>query len=327
MRVLVTGGSGFIGSHVVDKLVENGVTVRIFDMVYPEHWGDVDQVEFYKGSISNLSDVRMAINGVDAVVHMAAIANVNHVVEEPHYAESINVRGTMNVLEAMRKGNVDRLVFVSTSWVYSDVEPYEVDEGTPLAAPEHLYTATKIAGEFYCQSYAKHYDLEITIVRYGIPYGPRARGGTVLSIFTNLALQGEPLTVFGSGEQFRNFVYVEDLADGTVLSLMPAAKGEIYNLTGAEVITINQVAETVQEVVGDVEIIHQEAREEDFGGKLVDNSKAKEELGWSPTTTFGEGVRAFVEWYKQQEVEDEQKWIDVDERLRRSSNDHTEYEN
>lgn len=316
MRVLVTGGSGFIGSHVVDKLLEYGVTVRIFDMVYPTEWEDEDDVEFYKGSITDLDDLRMAMSGIDAVVHMAALANVNEVVEEPHYAESINVRGTINVLEAMRKGNVDRLVYASTSWVYSDVEQDVVDEETPLEAPEHLYTTTKITSEFYCQNYANHYDLETTIVRYGIPYGPRARGGTVLPIFTRLALDGDPLTVYGSGEQFRNFVYVEDLAEGTVLALMPEAKGEIYNLTGDEKVTINQVAETVQEVVGDVDIVHEEARGEDFSGKEVDNTKAKEELGWYPETSFEEGVRRYVEWYRDQKATKDEKWETVDARLR-----------
>jgi len=317
MRVLVTGGSGFIGSHVVDKLLEYGVTVRIFDMVYPTYWDDEEGVEFYKGSILNLDDLRMAMSGIDAVVHMAAIANVNDIIEEPHYAESINVRGAINVLEAMRKGGIDRLVYASTSWVYSDVDQDRVDEETPLQAPEHLYTTTKITGEFYCQNYANHYDLETTIVRYGIPYGPRARGGTVIPIFTRLALDGEALTVYGSGEQFRNFVYVEDLAEGTVLALMPEASGEIYNLTGDKKVTINRVAETVRNAVDeDVDIVYEEARDEDFSGKEIGNSKAKVELGWEPETEFKEGVRKYVDWYRTRQEEAESKWEGVDKRLR-----------
>lgn len=315
MRVLVTGGSGFIGSHVVDKLLDYGVTVRVFDMVYPRYWDKEDAVEFYKGSIIDLDDLRMAMSGVDAVIHMAALANVNEVVEEPHYAESINVRGTINVLEAMRKSDVERIVYASTSWVYSDVKQESVDEETPIAAPEHLYTTTKITSEFYCQNYANHYDLEPTIVRYGIPYGPRARGGTVLPIFTRLALNDEPLTIYGSGEQFRNFVYVEDLAEGTVLALVPEAVREIYNLTGDEKVTINQVAETVHDILGDVEITHEEARGGDFEGKDIDNSKAKDELGWSPTTTFADGARKYIEWYEEQQESREIKWEMVDNRL------------
>jgi UDP-glucose 4-epimerase len=317
MRVLVTGGSGFIGSHVVDKLLEYGVTVRIFDMVYPTYWDDDEDVEFYKGSITDLDDLRMAMSGIDAVVHMAALANVNEVLEEPHYAESINVRGTINILEAMRKGDIDRLVYASTSWVYSDVDQEHVDEDTPLQAPEHLYTTTKITSEFYCQNYANHYDLETTIVRYGIPYGPRARGVTVIPIFTRLALEGEALTVYGSGKQFRNFVYVDDLAEGTVLALMPEAAEEIYNLTGDEKVTITRVAETVRDAVNeDVDIVHDEARDEDFSGKEIDNSKAKAELGWVPETGFEEGLRKYVEWYSACQEEAESKLEDVDKRLR-----------
>lgn len=315
MRVLVTGGSGFIGSHVVDKLIDYGVKVRIFDMVYPTHWDDEKNVEFYKGSIVDLDDLRMAMSGVDAVTHMAALANVNDVAEEPHYAEAINTRGTINVLEAMRKGNVDRLVYASTSWVYSDVEADSVDEETPLEAPEHLYTTTKITSEFYCQNYANHFNLEPTIVRYGIPYGPRARGGTVLAIFTRLALQGEPLTVHGSGEQFRNFVYVEDLAEGTVLALVPEATNEIYNLTGDEQVTINQVAETVQEIVGDVDIVYEEGRGGDFDGKEIDNRKAKKELGWEPGAKFTAGARKYIDWYEDRQAETNSRWQVVDDRL------------
>jgi UDP-glucose 4-epimerase len=316
MRVLVTGGSGFIGSHVVDQLLESGVTVRILDMVYPTYWDDDGNLEFYKGSILDFDEVRMAMNRVDAVIHLAAVANVNAVVDEPHYSENINVRGTVNILEAMRRTDVDRLVYTSTSWVYSDVEEVEVDETTPLAHPAHLYTATKITSEFYCQAYSNHYDIDTTIVRYGIPYGPRARSGTVLPIFVRLALDGEDLTVHGSGEQYRNFVYVEDLAKGTVLSLKPEAVGEVYNLTGDEKISVNQIANTVQELVDrDIEIVHEDSREGDFSGKDIDNSKATAELGWRPETPFREGVRKYINWYKAAKEREEGRWADVDSHL------------
>lgn len=313
MRVLVTGGSGFIGSHVVDKLREYGVTVRVFDMVYPTHREDI---EFYKGSLHDLEELRMSMNGVDAVIHLAAVANVNQVEEEPHYAESINVRGTANVLEAARKSGVDRVVYASTSWVYSDVEQETVDETTALQAPSHLYTATKITGEYYCQAYSNHFDLDTTIVRFGIPYGPRARGGTVISIFVNLALQDESLTIFGDGTQYRKFVYVEDLAEGTVLALQPEAAGETYNLSGDEKVSINQVAETVCDVVNDVEVTHDDPRPEDFSGKDVSNEKAKRELGWEPSTTFREGVAQYAEWYRENEASDDSRWDSVDETLK-----------
>ena len=174
MKVLVTGGSGFIGSHVVDKLREKGVEVRIFDMVIPTFRSDI---EFYHGSLLDLEALRMAMSGIDAAYHLAAIADVKDVYEDPHYAESINVRGTINVLEVARRSKLRRVIYGSTIWVYSEVAETEVDERTPLLAPSHLYTATKIASEYYCQSYSKLYGLPVTILRYGIPYGPRGRDG------------------------------------------------------------------------------------------------------------------------------------------------------
>src|SRR5438094_6498530 len=145
MKVLVTGGVGFIGSHVVDKLRDRGVNVRVFDMVMPIFR---DDIEFYHGSLLDLEALRMAMTGIDAVYHLAAVADVKDVFEDPHYSEAINVRGTMNVLEAVRRSKrVKRVVYGSTTWVYSEADGDNVDEGTPLHAPSHLYTATKIASE------------------------------------------------------------------------------------------------------------------------------------------------------------------------------------
>jgi len=295
MKVLVTGGSGFIGSHVVDKLREKGVQVRIFDLIVPTHRSDV---EFYHASLLDLETIRKALHGIDAVFHLAAIADVKDVFEDPHYAESINVRGTINVLEAARRSHVKRVIYGSTTWVYSDVSQEQVDEDTPLLAPSHFYTATKIASEYYCQTYAKLYGLECSILRYGIPYGPRARDGAVLPIFVKKALAGEALTVAGDGGQFRKFVYVEDLAEGNALALKQVARNRIYNLDGAERVTIKQIAETVQKVIGDVKIEYVPARPGDFGGKEVSSERARTELGWVPRTGFEEGVRRYVEWFK-----------------------------
>ncbi len=295
MKVLVTGGSGFIGSHVVDRLMSYGIQVRIYDMVFPTFRKDV---EYYQGSLLDLMALRMAMNGISAVFHLAAVADVKDVFNEPHYAESINVRGTINVLEAARLGKVPRVIYGSTTWVYSDAKENEVDEGTALHAPSHLYTATKLTGEYYCQSYAKLYGMESVIFRYGIPYGPRARSGAVVPIFVDKALRGEPITIAGDGSQFRRFVYVEDLAEGNALGLKPLAKNNIYNLDGSETITIKQIAETVKGLLGDVKIEYVPARPGDFGGKIVDSSKAKKELGWEPRVRFEEGVRRYIDWLK-----------------------------
>jgi len=300
MKALVTGGSGFIGSHIVDKLLSNGIEVRIFDMMESPWHKQNAKVEYYQGSLLVLNDLKKAMHGVTVVFHLAAIADVSEVFKDPYYAESINVRGTANVLEAVRDNkHIDRLVFGSTTWVYSNANSCEVDEDTPLNAPDNFYTATKLAGEYYCQSYSKLFDVPFTIVRYGIPYGPRARAGAVIPIFVNRALRGQPITIAGDGLQFRNFVYVEDLAEGNVKALQPIGKNRIYNLDGTEKITIKQIAEVIQKIIGDVEIEHIPARPGDFSGKDVCSNRAKNELNWHTVTPFVDGINRYIEWYKQ----------------------------
>ncbi len=313
MKVLVTGGSGFIGSHLVDKLRDKGVEVRVFDMVMPTFRKDI---EFYHGSLLDLEALKMAMSGIEAIFHLAAVADVKDVFEEPHYAESINVRGTINVLEAARKAKLKRVIYGSTTWVYSEVTEQYVDEQTPLRAPAHLYTATKIASEYYCQAYSKLYNLPVTILRYGIPYGPRARDGAVVPIFVGKAMRGEPLTIAGDGMQFRKFVYVEDLAEGNMLALKSIGKNKIYNLDGNEKVTIKQIAETVQKVVGNVKIEYTPARPGDFSGKEVSSQLAKTELGWEPKVSFEEGVKRYVEWYKARVAKADAEWARVDDILK-----------
>ncbi len=298
MKVLVTGGAGFIGSHVVDQLDAHGVVPRVFDQVRSPYHADV---EHQIGSLLDLESLRIAMTGVEAVIHLAAVADVNEVHADPVYAENVNSRGTMNVLEAARRSGVGRVVYGSTTWVYSDCADKEVDEETLVPPPRHLYTATKLAGESYCRAYAELYDLDYTILRFGIPYGPRARDAGVIPIFIRKALNGEALTIAGDGLQFRKFVYVEDLARGNVLALKSAGKNRVYNLDGIEQISILDIAQTIKEVLGDVEIVHTESRPGDFGGKEVDSSRAAADLGWEPTTSFKEGVRRYLEWYQARE--------------------------
>jgi len=316
MKALVTGGSGFIGSHVVDKLMENGIEVRVFDMVYPTYRKDI---EFYQASLLDFDALRMALSGVDVIFHLAAVADVKDVYEDPHYAESINVRGTINVLEAARRsaGQIKRVVYASTIWVYSDCKESKVDETTPLPPPSHLYTATKLASEYYCINYSKLYGLETTILRYGIPYGPRARAGGVVPIFVRKALKGEPLTIAGDGSQFRKFVYVEDLAEGNVLALRSVAKNRTYNLEGKEKVTIKQIADTIQKVLRkDVKIEYVPARPADFSGIEISSERAKNELGWEPKVRFEEGVRRCIDWYRKTEEEQQSKWAQLDKTLK-----------
>jgi UDP-glucose 4-epimerase len=295
MKVMVTGGSGFIGSHVVDKLIDAGHHVRLFDLA-PSPYRSPEEVDFRAGDITDLDALLAASRGCDAVVHLAAVADVNHVVADPAKAQEVNSEGTLKVLEAARQAGVRRVVYGSTIWAYSDCSERDVDEDTRVEAPSHLYTATKLAGEHYCKSYAELYDLEYTILRFGIPYGPRARDATVLAAFCAKAEAGERLTVAGDGSQSRRFVYVEDLADGVVSALRPEAANRLYNLAGDEATTILEIAEAVRDHVADSGIVHTEGRTGDFGGKEVSSERAGRELDWSASTRFAEGFRSYLAW-------------------------------
>ncbi len=306
MRVMVTGGSGFIGSHVVDKLIDRGIKVRIYDLVYPEFLENLPEakrklVEYYQGSLLEEDRIRLATSNVDAIFHLAAVADVNDVVSDPRYAYRINVQGTFNVFEAVRLNqNIKRVIFASTVWMYQNTPQCDgmLSEDAAMSLPSHFYTATKFAGEANCMAYSKLFNIPVTILRFGVPYGPRARGTIVSAIFVNKALNGEPITIAGDGSQYRKFVYVEDLAEGCVLALKETALNKIYNLEGDEKVSIKKIAETVDEILGGVKIAYTEGRKGDFSGKDISNKKAKEELGWQPKTSFKEGMERYIDWYK-----------------------------
>lgn len=297
MRVLVTGGGGFIGSHVVDKLIAKGLTPRIFDLSASPYHSPLE-VETFTGSITDPANLDLAMRDCDAVIHLAAVADVSHVLADPVLAEEVNTRGTLQVLEAACRAKVGRVVYGSTTWAYSDCPEQEVDEETAIPAPRHLYTATKLAGETYCAGYSELYGLESTILRFGIPYGPRARAAGVVAKFTDLSFEGKALTIAGDGSTTRSFIYVEDLADGIVAALAPQAAGRTYNLSGDEITTILEIAERVQENVDTCEITHTPPRPGDFPGKTISNQRALDELGWKAETPFKDGVRKYVEWVK-----------------------------
>src|SRR5690348_13560903 len=297
MRVLVTGGSGFIGSHVVDKLRARGHEPVIYDLL-PSPWHEDGTVDTVLGSITDRESLERALHSCDAVAHLAAVADVNDVHAEPEDAERVNARGTVAMLEAARRAGVKRIVYASTIWVYSDCEGEAVDEETLLPAPSHLYTSTKLAGELYCKAYQELYGIDFTILRFGIPYGPRAREAAVIPAFVNKAFRGEPLTLAGDGSQSRRFVYVEDLADGVAVGLADVARNRVYNLASDENVTIKQIAERIKELLGDVEIVHTPARPGDFSGKVVLSARAERELVWTAATPFTEGVRRCVGWRK-----------------------------
>jgi UDP-glucose 4-epimerase len=292
----VTGGAGFIGSHVVDSLIAHGHEPRILDLVSSPYHGP-GAVETRLGDLTDPDAVAAAVGGCDAVMHLAAMADVNEVVADPSRTESVNAHGTFVLLEAARGAGIARMLYASTVWVYGNAPGIEpLDEETPLVLPAHLYTATKLAGEMYCRSYESLYGLPSTILRFGIPYGPRARPAAVVPAFVARARAGEPLTIAGDGSQSRQFVYVEDLAEGMVAALAPDGAGGVYNLVGEESVSVRRIADTVCELVSEVPIMHGPERPADLRIGLVSGARARAELGWSAETDFAAGVRRYVDW-------------------------------
>jgi UDP-glucose 4-epimerase len=295
VKVVVTGAAGFIGSHVVDRLRALGHEPVIFDLT-PSPYLSPGEVQTVLGDIADLDTARRALRGSDAVIHLAAVADVNDVVAEPVRADRVNVHGTQMILEAARHADA-RVVYGSTVWVYGNSPSAEpLDEKAALSLPGHFYTATKIAGEMYCRSYERLYGGTHTILRFGIPYGPRSRAAAVVAAFVARAQQGKALTIAGDGRQTRQFVYVEDLADGIVASLSPSAAGGTYNLVGSEAVSVRQIADTVRELVAPVPIVHGPERPADVHIGHVSGALAAAELGWEATTAFAEGVRRYVDW-------------------------------
>ena len=295
MKILVTGGAGFIGSHVVDRLLAAGHEPRIFD-VRRSKYHAAGEVDLVLGDLGDRAALRGALAGCDAIAHLAAVADVNIVASNPAEANRVNAEGTFALLEAMRAVDVGRLLYASTVWVYGGASEEEVDEDTPIALPDHVYTATKLAGEAYCHSFAQLYGLEQTILRFGIPYGPRAREATVVPAFVARARAGKAIMIAGDGRQSRQFVYVEDLAQGVVAALQPTAAGRVYNLVGDASTTVREIADTVREIVGDVPIVHTPERPADLRIGRVSGVRAAAELGWQATTPFVDGVRRYVDW-------------------------------
>ncbi|MFN8487847.1 MAG: NAD-dependent epimerase/dehydratase family protein [Caldilineaceae bacterium] len=299
MRCLVTGGAGFIGSHVVDTLVGGGHDVTILDYGARPHRDDVGYVNVDIGDLAALED---ATEGYDFIYHLAAVSNVNDAYKNPLRCVNLNITGTANVLEVARRNEVKRVVFASTVWVYAGARDHAVHEYSPFYMPGagHIYTSSKIAGELLCHDYWELYKLPYTILRYGIPYGPRMRETLVIPIFLRKAFAGEALTIAGDGSQFRNFVYVEDLARAHLLAMDARAINQTYNLEGLRKVTVKEVASTIDQLLGGVKLDYVPARAGDYRGKEVSAEKAKAELGWVPEVDFEEGMRRTVEWYKEQ---------------------------
>jgi UDP-glucose 4-epimerase len=219
-------------------------------------------------------------------------------------AVTSNLKTSTNVLESARINSAKRVHLASTVWVYNGAPDSDeaADETVPfhLKGAGHIYTSTKMACEMLCHNYSELYDLPFTVLRYGIPYGPRMREELLIPIFLKKALDGDPLTVAGKGEQYRKFVYVRDLAEAHVLAMSDEAKNEIYNLEGPRKVTVLEVAERIRDHVGEhVKIEMVPARPGDFGGKEVSAEKARRELSWKAEVDFEDGLAHTVQWFSE----------------------------
>jgi UDP-glucose 4-epimerase len=296
MRVAVTGGCGFIGSHVVDHLARAGHTVVVIDQgtqrLNPA-------AEYHRADLFDQAALDTALAGVQAVFHLAGAADVNDVAADPIWAVRLNVEGTARVLEASRRAGVDRVLLASTVWVYGAAVGHAdlgEDAAIDLRKAGHVYVSTKLSAELLMHSYLEMYGQHFTILRYGIPYGPRMRDALVVARFVRAALDGQPITIAGTGEQQRNYVYVEDIADAHVRALSAAAADQTLALEGGTPVSVREIADTVRRLVSEVPVVHVPARTADYQGVSISGRLAKELLDWSPVTSFEAGVRKYIDW-------------------------------
>jgi UDP-glucose 4-epimerase len=297
MKIIITGGSGFIGSHLTDVLLHHRHEVLIYDLDEP-HYGQ--SCESVKADVNNLDSLVNASKGFDIIYHLAAEANVNYFFDNPIYSNHKTSTSTLNVLECAKINNISRVLLASTEWIYGSVEGNEnefITEETPYAqSPDHLYTSSKIAAEMFCKNYKRLYGVNYTIMRYGIPYGERARAETVTPIFINKILNNEEITIHGDGSQTRQFIYVKDLAMGNCFCLKEEAANQIFNINGAEKITVLEIVRTLEEIINKkAKIKFAEDRKGNYKGRFISSEKAERMLGWKPNFKYKEAIKNYVE--------------------------------
>lgn len=299
MRAIVTGGSGFIGSHVADALATLGHTVCIYDLDTPQHAADY---EYVRGDTRDLDRLVQTVRSGDAIYHLAAEANVNRFFESPLFSDENTSHSALCILEAARRVGAERVLLASTEWVYGSAntsgEGMITEDCAYAQAPDHLYTCSKIAAELSCIGYRNLYGVNYTIMRYGIPFGERARPETVTPTFIRRILSDETIRIHGDGSQYRQFIYVRDLAEGNAACLQACAKNEIFNLNGQEMVTVLQVVHTLERILGKkarVEFV--EDRKGNFKGRFISSEKASRLLGWEPRHGYEEALASYVEQY------------------------------
>jgi len=304
MRVLVTGGAGFIGSHVVRRLLSVGREVRVLDNVSTGHRenlsGVANEVELIEGDIRDLAAVGEATRGCDAVVHLAAVPSVPRSIADPVSTHEANATGTLNVLLAARDAGACRVVFASSSSIYGAAAELPKRESLqPL--PISPYAVSKLSAESYCRSFFEVYGLETVALRYFNVFGPRqdprSEYAAVIPKFIWAYRNGEPPVIFGDGEQSRDFTYVENVVDANIAALAtPGVGGRVYNIACGQRITLNQLAEGLRDAMDStLEAVHGPPRPGDVRHSVADVSLARRELDYDPVVALAEGLRRTVE--------------------------------
>jgi nucleoside-diphosphate-sugar epimerase len=303
---LVTGGAGFIGSHLTEELARRGHRVRVADSLVTGKRRNLDHIpgiEFLEGDLADLDVARAAVDGCEYVLHQAAIPSVPRSVKDPITSNRANVDATLNTLVAARDGGVKRLVFAGSSSAYGDTPVLPKHEGMPNN-PLSPYALQKVIGEQYLQMFTRLYGLETVSIRYFNVFGPRQDPSSpysgVISVFATALIENRSPQIYGDGGQTRDFTYVANVVDGVLRACeAPQASGQIINVATGGRITLNQLFYAIRDVVGgSVEPTYVEARQGDVRDSQADISKAKEILGYEPSVPFEEGLSRTIEWYR-----------------------------
>jgi UDP-N-acetylglucosamine/UDP-N-acetyl-alpha-D-glucosaminouronate 4-epimerase len=303
---VVTGGAGFIGSHLTETLLARGERVRVVDSLITGHERNVQPgAEFVKGDLADLDFAHASIAGADYVLHQAAIPSVPKSVKDPVSSNRANIDGTLNVLVAARDAKVKRLVFAASSSAYGNAAalPKREDMGT---APLSPYALQKVVGEQYLQMFTSLYGLETVATRYFNVFGPRQDPGSpysgVISLFITNLLAGKAPKIYGDGGQTRDFTYVANVVDGVLRACTAdGASGQVINVATGGRISLNDLFTTLRTIIGaNVEPEYLPERAGDVRDSQADIGKAKRILGYAPVVSFEEGLRRTVEWYRSQ---------------------------
>ncbi|HAW49426.1 TPA: hypothetical protein DCX16_00510 [bacterium] len=309
MKVLVTGGCGFIGSHLVERLIELGNNVVAIDNLSVSDC-NVSSLKklsacIYPYDISDYNSISSLFDGVDMVFHLAAMNRAQRSIKNPLLANASNITGTLNVLEASCKAGVSKFVNISSSSVYAGVRDRLLSEDM-LLSPPHPYGVGKLAGEHYARIYWELYKLPTTTLRYFSVYGPRQLGDIenagVIAKFIHCAFSGKPLTVYGDGEQKRNFTYVSDVVDITIKAgLVNKTIGNIINVANSREVSVNYLISIIKKFIKrDIDVEYLPRIQGDPERNPADITKAKEILEFSPKVDFEEGIQKTIEWYKEE---------------------------